>query len=82
MAPDAPVTAADLRAFVAHIDHRLDTLHPELRDGFARVNPSTGQVGTRSPAPAPSMPLPTAPYVQVPAPPLSPFAAGYLLPRR
>jgi hypothetical protein len=38
------------------------------------VNPYTGQYGTHQP-------LPTSPYVVLPAPPLSPYDAGYLVPR-
>jgi hypothetical protein len=46
------------------------------------VNPFTGQYGTRTPSAAPYTPLPTSPYVGLPAPPLSPYDAGYLMPRR
>jgi hypothetical protein len=45
------------------------------------VNPYTGQYGTHQPL-QPYTPLPTYPYVVLPAPPLSPFEAGYLVPRR
>lgn len=44
------------------------------------VNPYTGQYGTRDPYPSlPSLPYPT---VQPPRVPLSPYDAGYLVPRR
>ena len=42
------------------------------------VNPYTGQYGTHTPPPAPYTPLPTAPYVVLPQPPLSPYEAGSL----
>jgi opacity protein-like surface antigen len=45
------------------------------------VNPYTGQYGTHQPL-TPYTPLPTAPYVVLPQPPLSPYEAGYLVPRR
>jgi hypothetical protein len=45
------------------------------------VNPYTGQVGTHTP-PAPYTPLPTYPYVVLPPAPPSPYASGYLVPRR
>lgn len=45
------------------------------------VNPYTGSYGTHQPL-TPYTPLPTAPYVVLPAPPLSPYEAGYLVPRR
>jgi opacity protein-like surface antigen len=45
------------------------------------VNPYTGQYGTHQPLP-PYTPLPTTPYVVLPQPPLSPYEAGYLVPRR
>ena len=43
----APLTAADLQAFVAHIDRGLDTLRTEMREGFARVETRFTQIDTR-----------------------------------
>lgn len=47
MEVEAPVTAGMLREFVAHMDRRLDTLHLEMRDGFAHVATRFEQVDRR-----------------------------------